>query len=48
MGNRLDIVSRDIQEAVKRQMENMTSLIVKSVNISVISIHEFKKAMGKN
>lgn len=48
MGSRLDIVSRDIQEAVKRQMENMTSLIVKAVNISVISIHEFKKAMGKN
>jgi uncharacterized alkaline shock family protein YloU len=48
LGGGLDIVGKNVQIAVKRQLENMTGLFVKSVNIVVVSVHEFKKAAGKH
>lgn len=50
LSNRLDIISRNVQVAVKNQIEDMTGLFVKAVNIVVVGVQneELKKAVGKN
>jgi len=50
LGSRLDLISRNVQKAVKNQMENMTSLFVEAVNVVVVGVitGQYKKAVGKN